>query len=176
MTNTITKEELIKQSIELNLESIGLAKERDESIYILEFFGDAYLKINPDWIKENFDEYEEFIIDLINQYKNEKISFNQGSLISDKIIDAICANDNIKEVSIASGLTKDGYTLTNDDYKKFKTAQKEKIKSTNISNDLSENFDSLIAFNSEKNLIGSNRYADLQKEEIYLYNPLDERE
>jgi len=173
MVSTFNKEEILKKIAKGNVYSIALSNKIDEPVYIVDMFVEYFLKINSDWLKDNFDEYEEFIIEYIKQTHNKKIIFDDAILVNENIVDAICANENIKEVSIAAGVKEDGYILTNDDYKKFKEADKEKIKTTGVSNDLRENFDTIISFNNERKLIGNKTYSDLQKDVLLLYNPLD---
>lgn len=132
------------------------------------------LYIYKEYYKEHKEEIDNLIIKIIQNYKKRNISIEAGSLINDKLVEEICLNTNIKEISLAKYGFFDKYSLSKKHYELFKKANKEKIYSTNIDKDLEETFDPLIRYNYEKFLYSYYKYEDFQKDSVIIYFPIPE--
>ena len=126
------------------------------------------------YYKEHKPEIDEVIFQLIGSYKKRKISIETGSLISDSLVEKICFNDNIKEISLAKYGFFDKYSLTKKHYELFKNANKEKVFTSNIDDDLEEIIDPLIRYNYERFLYLNYRFEDLQKDSVRFFAPIPE--
>lgn len=126
------------------------------------------LFINPIYWLDNTYECEKLIIHIINNFKGEKFNLAKKGLLTDFVINALCNNEHIKEVTIEK-YSDNPYILTTNVYKKFKSFNK-KINTSDVCDELKEVFDETIIHNMNKSLIGYYNYNLLQNANIIHIN------
>ena len=132
-----------------------------------EFFASKSLSIFSRFLHDNRETILKVIVDYLKKYKGNYINLENIEFISDEIIDAILANDNIKKIKL--GCADEPFVLTNELYEKFKKANKEKIITVAVAPELAENFDSIIDFNQKRELIDFYDYESLtSRDNIYI--------
>ena len=126
------------------------------------------LFINPIYWLDNTYECEKLIIHIINNFKGEKFNLAKKGLLTDFVINALCNNEHIKEVTIEK-YSDNPYILTTNVYKKFKSFNK-KINTSDVCDELKEVFDETIIHNMNKSLIGYYNYNFLQNANMIHIN------
>ena len=126
------------------------------------------LFINPIYWLDNTYECEKLIIHIINNFKGEKFNLAKKGLLTDFVINALCNNEHIKEVTIEK-YSDNPYILTTNVYKKFKSFNK-KINTSDVCDELKEVFDEIIIHNMNKSLIGYYNYNFLQNANMIHIN------
>ncbi|MBR3161627.1 MAG: hypothetical protein IKF19_02730 [Bacilli bacterium] len=134
------------------------------------FEGKYNLLINPKWYIENYDLVEKIINMIIKNTKNKKIIINSQALITDNTIDEIIKNENIEILSLCEFEHNNPYILDKKTYEKLKQSKLKKVKTSGVSNELKENYDDLIGYNSDRVLIGLYKYKDLISSESFYFN------
>ncbi|MBE6158047.1 MAG: hypothetical protein E7160_04560 [Firmicutes bacterium] len=120
------------------------------------------LCINTKWYLENNEVVDKLVENIVSCTLNNEISINSQALITDKVIEGLCSNRNLEDVSLCRyNKIEAGYILDEDAYHKFKNSNIKEVHTTGVSESLNDNFDPLIGYNSQKCLIGINRYKDL---------------
>ena len=188
-------DEIIKQLEKLNITSICLSSrdyiglensvlviEKTDSSHPLTIELDKYgmgstLYINPDWYIEHKTQIDNLINYISLNAKGEKLYIFSSCLITPEVIDSLCANSNLKEVLLGS---KDSvYSLSFEEYLKFKKSGIKKVETYAVDRELEENFDSLIDYNFSKKLISYYTHQDLssdKEDEIYIYERITDEE
>ena len=166
-------EDQIQQIIDSNINKISLSFTSD-NIEIKQEDEYNQLIINRKFYSEHKELLDEVIKKIIINSKNREMIITYGSLINDSLINSLCENDNIKIISLAKNSCYEKYSLSKKHYELFKASGKEKIKTTFIDKELESNFDPLIEYNQEKNLIGFYSYKDLKGACISLYSKIPE--
>lgn len=142
------------------------------------FNDNCTLYINPDFYKDNNQIVNELMCYIAKNIDEKLFSITHGCLVNDNLIDSLCENKNIELIDLGSD-NEIGYTLTYNDYLKFKKSNIERVNSYGIDNDLKDNYDSVIGYNYYKELISYYTYEDLVNEKveiIYLYKRLNDEE
>ena len=119
------------------------------------------LYINPDWYVNNQEDVDDIVDYICHNNKKDKLDIFSGCLIDDKLIYSICQNKNLKMVSLAPFDKKSKYLLSKKHYKMIKNSEIKSVKTIGVEEELKENYDPIIWYNSRKLLIGNNNYADL---------------
>lgn len=166
-------EDQIQQIIDSNINKISLSFTSD-NIEINQENEYNQLIINRKFYSEHKELLDEVIKKIIINSKEREMTITYGSLINDSLINSLCENDNIKIISLAKNSYYEKYSLSKIHYELFKASGKEKIKTTFIDKELESNFDPLIEYNQEKNLIGFYSYKDLKGDCISLYSKIPE--
>ena len=184
-----TIDKIIESQEELNISIIAIA--RDEVIgmsdkivkyiktnkehpFIIE---GRKLNINEDYFLEHSQEIHNLITTLCSKAKNIIFEIKNKELIPDNIIETAINNNNIDGLYLVPMYPhsreipeEQKYILTEEDYKKIKSSQHTiPIFTSNVVEELKDNFDPIIKFNRERNLIGGYTYDDLQKERVAIY-------
>lgn len=115
---------------------------------------DGELFINPDYYEKNRQKINDILCSYFRNCEEEFITICDSDLINDDVIDSIVSNQNMKKVELKE------YTLTVEDYHKFKAANI-KIDSKDVCDELKENFDEIIQYNCNRPLLHFNRYEHL---------------
>lgn len=166
-------EDQIQQIIDSNINKISLSFTSD-NIEINQEDEYNQLIINRKFYSEHKELLDEVIKKIIINSKNREMIITHGSLINDSLINSLCENDNIKIISLTKNSYYEKYSLSKIHYELFKASGKEIIKTTFVDKELENNFDPLIEYNQEKNLIGFYSYKDLKGDYISLYSKIPE--
>ncbi len=125
------------------------------------------LYINPDYYLKNKEQVEELLTKIISSTQEKSFVIDSNALITKNILKSISSNPNLEEIELAK-YAQENYLLTEEDYNILKQSNLKKIKTSGVSEELKDNFDSLISYNVDRFLISYNKYSDLSKEQIYL--------
>ena len=166
-------EDQIQQIIDSNINKISLSF-KSENIEINQEDEYNQLIINRKFYSEHKELLDEVIKKIIINSKNREMIITHGSLINDSLINSLCENENIKIISLTKNSYYEKYSLSKIHYELFKASGKEIIKTTFVDKELENNFDPLIEYNQEKNLIGFYSYKDLKGDYISLYSKIPE--
>lgn len=182
---SVTLEEIVSNLSKYNIAEIKLKKEEFfriqeyivKEIYTTEtnpfligkqlFAEGNVLYINPDYYLKNKSQIEELLTKIISSTQEKSFAIGSNALITKNILKSISSNPNLEEIELAS-YAQENYLLTEEDYNILKQSKLKKIKTSGVSEELKDNFDSLISYNVDRPLIGYSRYSDLSKEQIYL--------
>ena len=129
------------------------------------------LYINPDYYLKNQEEVEKILSEIIKNNLTKKLDIQSQALITKKILEAVTSNKNLEEITLAM-YDETKYILTKEDYNLLKQSKLKKVKTSGVSDELKNNFDSLIYYNYDRNLVGSNSYAALSSSSISLRNKI----
>ena len=179
-----TIDKIIESQEELNIFSIAIA--RDEVISMSDkiikriktdkehpfIIKGRRLEINEDYFLEHSQEIHNLITTLCSKAQDIIFEIKNKELIPDSIIETAINNKNIDELdlvpmhSYSREIPKEQqYILTEEDYKKIKSSSHSiSIFTSNVVEELKDNFDPIIKFNRKRKLIGNNTYEDLQQE------------
>ena len=145
--------------------------------FVDNFIIDKTLCINPNYFEKNKTSIDRLLISFINNYTGS-LTIKSTKLINDEVISAIATNHNIKEIQLGS--IDDIYKLKESDYKKLNNGTIKSIKTYGVEEELDFNFDSIIKYNVDRNLINYYTYDVLmsmnESSRISLFNPLTEDE
>lgn len=182
---SVTSEEIVSNLSKYNIAKIELKKE--EFYYFRYYFREIILKdiyttetnpfliekqgnilyINPDYYLKNKEQVEELLTKIISSTQEKSFVIDSNALITKNILKSISSNPNLEEIELAR-YAQENYLLTEEDYNILKQSNLKKIKTSGVSEELKDNFDSLISYNVDRFLISYNKYSDLSKEQIYL--------
>ena len=194
-----TLEELLKQINNLKIDVIQISKDTlmnrdgktvkfletdyDNHYRIKKEWDDRYnLLINEEYYLQNIEEVNKIIEEICNKTKEKEITINDNCLITSNILKILANNPNLEKVTLTSKYEKNPnkqFILTKEIYELFKESSNIKSISTPaISEELQENFDSLIEYNIKRYLIGTDNYSNLQDENysLSIRNNLKEEE
>ena len=195
-----TLEELLKQINNLKIDEIEISKDslinnnQGQVAKLLETdyknhyrikkeWNDSYhLLINEEYYMQNQEEVNKIIEEICNKTKEKEITINDNYLITSNILKILANNPNLEKVTLTSKYEKNPnkqFILTKEIYELFKESSNIKSISTPaISEELQENFDSLIEYNIKRYLIGTDNYSNLQDENysLSIRNNLKEEE
>lgn len=178
---SVTSEEIVSNLSKYNITEIELKKEEIlrfqedilKDIYTTEtnpfLIGKQgnVLYINPDYYLKNKEQVEELLTKIISSTQEKSFVIDSNALITKNILKSISSNPNLEEIELAR-YAQENYLLTEEDYNILKQSNLKKIKTSGVSEELKDNFDSLISYNVDRFLISYNKYSDLSKEQIYL--------
>ena len=119
------------------------------------------LYINPDWYLDNRELADDMVRYICSNVNSQVFSIDSSILIDSNLIDALCLNRMINFVSLGA-YDKNLYSLTKEDYFKFKKSSISVVETNLVDKELEEVYDDLIEFNMSKKLISSYNYYDLQ--------------
>ena len=186
---SVTSEEIVSNLSKYNITEIELKKEEIlrfqedilKDIYTTEtnpfLIGKQgnVLYINPDYYLKNKEQVEELLTKIISSTQAKSFVIDSNALITKNILKSISSNPNLEEIELAR-YTQENYLLTEEDYNILKQSNLKKIKTSGVSEELKDNFDSLISYNVDRFLISYNKYSDLSKEQIYLNEKITKEE
>jgi len=195
MFKVVTPREIINSSQNIDISTITLKSEEyigddDKTIKYLYtdlsnplviektcFSDSSTLYINPDWYINNRALADNLIGFISRKTKSKSFSINNKILINPNLIEKICSNQYIEEVSLCR-FQDYGYVLKEKDYKAFKSSKITCVYSSSLEERLLDNFDPIIGYNKDRNLIAHYRYNDLIKTQsvLYLIDPLKKEE
>lgn len=178
---SVTSEEIVSNLSKYNITGIELKKEEilrfQEDIlkYIYTTETNPFLigkqgnvlYINPDYYLKNKEQVEELLTKIISSTQEKSFVIDSNALITKNILKSISSNPNLEEIELAR-YAQENYLLTEEDYNILKQSNLKKINTSGVSEELKDNFDSLISYNVDRFLISYNKYSDLSKEQIYL--------
>lgn len=178
---SVTSEEIVSNLSKYNITEIELKKEEilrfQEDIlkYIYTTETNPFLigkqgnvlYINPDYYLKNKEQVEELLTKIISSTQEKSFVIDSNALITKNILKSISSNPNLEEIELAR-YAQENYLLTEEDYNILKQSNLKKINTSGVSEELKDNFDSLISYNVDRFLISYNKYSDLSKEQIYL--------
>lgn len=138
------------------------------------------LKINPEYFLDHQETVFNVLKHVVSKRKNKFLTIDSTILINDDIIDSICQNETLEDLTLAK-YDETPYILSEKHFKKLKESAEEKsLKKVNtiaVEEPLKENFDSLIECNSNRKLIKFYTYDELQSlSELNIYKDLTEEE
>lgn len=143
--------------------------------YVNNFFIGKALCIDKAYADAHMQEVLDTVIFICANTKKDSIAIDDSYLINEDVLNAIISNPNIKTVSL--GCQEDVVVLTEELYEKFKNTHIEVVKTKAVVDSLKEKFDSLIGYNTHRNLIGFDNYEGLQKKDMmFLSSELTEDE
>lgn len=186
---SVTSEEIVSNLSKYNITEIELKKEEIlrfqedilKDIYTTEtnpfLIGKQgnVLYINPDYYLKNKEQVEELLTKIISSTQEKSFVIDSNALITKNILKSISSNPNLEEIELAR-YAQENYLLTEEDYNILKQSNLKKIKTSGVSEELKDNFDSLISYNVDRFLISYNKYSDLSKEQIYLNEKITKEE
>ena len=135
---------------------------------------DITLSIGTSYFSEHKDEIIRDIIEIIKKYDRSSFTIKSGLLINDDVINALCENKKIKNINLAKMDILNKYSLSLEDYNKFKSAEKELIETFCVDDELKDNYDPMIGCNASKSIYSYYSYKDFQKGIIYIDKDFDE--
>ena len=141
--------------------------------YVDNFIIDKTLCINPDYLENNKEDVNRLLISFINNYTGS-LTIKDTKLINDEVINTISNNHKITEIELGS---RDNiYKLKESDYRKLKNGTIKSIKTYGVEEELDFNFDGIIKYNIDRNLISHYTYdvlKDMKEEnQLHLFNHL----
>jgi len=156
-TIEITDGEIIKRS-----EGVFKIIENDKSnpFVVKDCIFNKTLIINPDYYINNQKEVEDIIKYIAMFNPKRKLDIRNKALVDDRLITSLCHNANLEEVAL--GRFEDiPYSLTNEHYLQFKNSKIQKVITKAVDDELKENFDDIISFNSDRSLIGYYKHREI---------------
>jgi len=141
-----------------------------------DIFDKNTLYVNKDWYLGNQDICDELFDFICSNLEKESFTINSSIIINDKLIDSLCLNKNLKSITLAYFDDKP-YSLTMQDYLKFKKSSIKQVETKLVDEELRENFDELIMFNKKRKLISFYNYEKLQELLVLgIYSNLTDKE
>lgn len=172
----IKKIELDSEII-INNKKVLLNDTNNPLSYVDDFIIEKSLCINPDYYENNKEEVNRLLISFINNYSGS-LTIKDTQLINDEVINAIAANHNITEICLGS--RDDIYKLKESDYNKLNNGTIKSIKTYGVEEELGFNFDGIIKYNIDRNLISYYTYdvlKDMEEgNELHIFKPLTDDE
>lgn len=184
--NVLSIEQIVTNIKNLKISNISLSEDSyfrkdDDNIVIFKdtdydhpivletnsFDDNITILINPEWYKDNHQLVDQLICFISENVETKKLDINNSCLVSDKVIESLCKNKSLENVNL-SKYKENGYVLKYEDYLKFKSSTIKKVGSFSVDEKLKENFDLIIGYNADKNLIGLEKYKDLVSNEIKI--------
>lgn len=154
---------------------IVMCDEENPLVLANNFFFKNVLCIDKTYFEKHTKEMIDLVVYICKNTANEYISIEDTEFITDEVIDAILNNTNLREISLGS--SESIFVLTEKLYEKFKNSHIKSVRTYAVDESLKENFDPLIGYNFNRNLIGFDNYESLlSKKSIILYNSLTEEE
>ena len=186
---SVTSEEIVSNLSTYNITEIELKKEeilRFQEDILKDIYTTAtnpfligkqgnVLYINPDYYLKNKEQVEELLTKIISSTQEKSFVIDSNALITKNILKSISSNPSLEEIELAR-YAQENYLLTEEDYNILKQSNLKKIKTSGVSEELKDNFDSLISYNVDRFLISYNKYSDLSKEQIYLNEKITKEE
>ncbi len=126
------------------------------------------LCLDKKYVEDHLNEVSKLVVYICKNSKESSITIENSLLITDEIIEAIISNSNIKTVSL--GYEDDIFVLTEDIYNKFKGSGIEVVKTGAVEESLKENFDKLIGYNVNRNLVANYNYDELTTANMIILN------
>ena len=167
----------LDREIIINNKSVLLNDTINPLSYVDNFIVDKSLCINSDYYENNRDKINNLIIDFINNYSGS-LTIKSTELINDEVIGAIAANHNITEIQLGS--RDDIYKLKEFDYKILNNGTIKNIITYGVEEELDFNFDDIIYYNRDRNLISYYNYDVLmsmdEQSEVHICNSLTDKE
>ena len=170
----VDKNRLLNEMDDLGINKVGISDYVD-SITVKDYAKDIVLFFNSEWFKYHKDLGMDILRSFIKNYKRNDLCIDSAKLIDDSIIDAICSNDNIKNIILGKN-SNDSYFLSLKHFDKLSDANKEIIDTYCVEDELSNYYDSSIKYNMTKKLIGNYNYRDLNGSSIHLNKNLSDDE
>ena len=189
-----TIEQIIESQEELNISAIAIAKDIDRQNKVEKrivadkqhpfIIKGSKLEINEDYFLEHSQEIHNLITTLCSKAKDIVFEIKNKELIPENIIETAINNKNINELDLvpASGYEKElpeeqQYILTEEDYKKIKSSSHPiSVYTSNVVEELKDNFDPIIKFNRTKSLIRGLTYDQLQQGGVFLDDSTSDEE
>lgn len=140
---------------------------------IIKSFLPSYLSFDKNYYLTHKEEIDNLIIYMCKN-KKRKIGILNTELINDEVINTLSENKNINEITLGSKT--DIFSLSKDIYTKLKNNNIKSISTYAVDEELKDNFDSVIKYNSDKCLIGDLTSKDLQLDSVSLEYPIKENE
>lgn len=167
----------LDSEIIINNKKVLLNDTNNPLSYVDNFIVDKSLCINPDYYENNKEDINRLLISFINNYSGS-LTIKDTQLINDEVINAIATNPNITEICLGS--RDDIYKLKESDYNKLNNGTIKSIKTYGVEEELDFNFDGIIKYNIDRNLISYYIYdvlKDMKEEnELHIFNPLTDDE
>lgn len=139
-------------------------------------FGNT-LQINPDWYLEHQQEVEDLINFIVISSKKKTLNISNNFLINSRLITSLCHNENLEEVELAIYDSENYYSLSEEDYKKFKNSKIKSVTTKLVDDSLKENFDPLIAYNNNRYLVKHYKYEEIKNGcDLRIIEPLTEED
>lgn len=125
--------------------------------------------------KNYFEKNPEFIISIIKYIsenkKTEFLGIDDLEFIKDDVVISLSKNSNLSSVRL--GVEQHPYLLTESDYNIFKQSKIQHVYTHGVSEELRENFDDLIDYNSSKTMFGIYNYKYLKNnDKFYINKPM----
>ena len=163
----------LDSEIIINNKKVLLNDTNNPLSYVDNFIIEKSLCINPDYYENNEEDINRLLVSFINNYSGS-LTIKDTKLINDEVINTIAANHNITEICLGS--RDDIYKLKESDYNKLNNGTIKSIKTYGVDEELDFNFDGIIKYNIDRNLIGYYTYDVLKdmKEgnELHIFKPL----
>ena len=167
----------LDREIIINNKSVLLNDTINPLSYVDNYIVQNSLCINPEYLENNKEEINRLLINFINNYSGS-LAIKSTKLINDKVINAIATNPNITEIQLGS--RNDIYRLKESDYKVLKNGTIKSIITYGVEEELDFNFDDIIHYNVNRNLISYYTYDVLmsmyEQSELYVFKPLTDDE
>lgn len=125
------------------------------------------LIINKEYYQAHKQEVDRIISDIVKRVNSNEFAISDNNLISDELIEGLSKNPNIKKVKLGS--KDDVYLLSGGDYETLNNGIITNIETYGVSEELEDNFDSIINFNQNKKMVGKHTYKSLVNEKIIFY-------
>lgn len=167
----------LDSEIIINNKKILLNDTNNSLSYVDNHIIENSLCINPDYYENNKEDINRLLVSFINNYSGS-LTIKDTKLINDEVINAIAANHNITEICLGS--RDDIYKLKESDYNKLNNGTIKSIKTYGVEEELDFNFDGIIKYNTDRNLISYYIYdvlKDMEEEnELHIFKPLTDDE
>lgn len=157
----ITDGEMINYTAK-NIKYKILYNDLENPVVLVDNSFEKTLTINPDWYLKNQKKATELINYVAKNNKEKEMTIANKAIIDDELIESLCENSNIKTLYLAK-YSNNPYSLTKEHYLKIKKSAIESVITAKVDDELEDNFDEMIYYNSRKNVIGENRYSDIKK-------------
>lgn len=160
-TIKITDGEIVNYFVQ-NIKYKILYNDEENPIVLVDNIYEKMLTINPNWYLKNQKKATELINYVAKNNKESEMTIADKAIIDNELIESLCENSNIKTLYLAK-YSDNPYSLTKEHYLKIKKSAIESVITAKVDDELEDNFDEMIYYNSRKNVIGESRYSDIKK-------------
>lgn len=161
----------------INDKKVLFVDKENPIMYMDNFIFTQILMFNDEYYYSHREQINSIVASYINSMNSKYISIKDDCFLTDEVIQAIIDNKIIKNVYLLNQNEDKPFLLDEELYIRFKKAGKLDIKTDGVTEDLKDNFDSIIDYNRNRFLVAKYKYRQLVSgESLILESPLTENE